>query len=82
MNETRNRIGVGYSYADYGQKVETTDEAAKDIQAFVALFFDTFSSFKGRPFHLSGESYGVCTLFVYQQSTKTDYATVHMDTFR
>ncbi|KAF8518463.1 serine carboxypeptidase [Gautieria morchelliformis] len=51
-------IGVGWSYAEYGQAVGTTEDAAKDIAAFARIFFDTFSEFKGRPFHLAGESYG------------------------
>ncbi|KAL4246570.1 Carboxypeptidase [Abortiporus biennis] len=51
-------IGVGFSYADYGEYVSTTEEAAKDIASFVAIFFEHFSKFKGRPFHMSGESYG------------------------
>ena len=38
----------------------TTEEAAVDIAAFVALFFENFPSFKGRAFHMAGESYGVC----------------------
>jgi len=38
----------------------TTEEAAKDIAAFVAIFFENFSKFKGRAFHMAGESYGVC----------------------
>ena len=37
----------------------TTEEAAKDIAAFVSIFFENFSKFKGRPFHMAGESYGV-----------------------
>lgn len=37
----------------------TTEEGAKDIAAFVAIFFENFSQFKGRAFHMSGESYGV-----------------------
>ena len=37
----------------------TTEEAAKDIAAFVAIFFNHFTEYKGRPFHLAGESYGV-----------------------
>lgn len=37
----------------------TTEEAAQDIAAFVALFFENFPSFKGRPFHMAGESYAV-----------------------
>ncbi|CAL1702100.1 unnamed protein product [Somion occarium] len=51
-------VGVGFSYADYGETVETTEDAARNIHAFVTIFFDMFSSFSGRPFHLSGESYG------------------------
>ncbi|KAI5122141.1 hypothetical protein M0805_000788 [Coniferiporia weirii] len=51
-------VGVGFSYADYGQVVETTEEAAKNVHAFISIFFETFSQFKGRRLHLSGESYG------------------------
>lgn len=40
----------------------TTEEAAKDVAAFVSIFFATFG-LKGRPFHLSGESYGVMSSF-------------------
>ncbi|KAI0771520.1 peptidase S10 serine carboxypeptidase [Trametes elegans] len=51
-------VGVGFSYADYGETVETTEDAAKSVHAFLTIFFETFSDFKGRPLHLSGESYG------------------------
>ncbi|KAG6909081.1 hypothetical protein DXG01_002062 [Tephrocybe rancida] len=51
-------IGVGYSYADYGEQVGTSEDAATDIAAFVAIFFEHFSKFKGRAFHMAGESYG------------------------
>ncbi|KAL1939260.1 hypothetical protein VTO73DRAFT_10063 [Trametes versicolor] len=51
-------VGVGFSYADYGESVGTTMEAADDIAAFMAIFFEHFSSFKGRGLHLAGESYG------------------------
>ncbi|KAI0368897.1 serine carboxypeptidase [Pilatotrama ljubarskyi] len=51
-------VGVGFSYADYGEEVSTTAEAAVDIAAFVAVFFEHFPKFKGRPFHMAGESYG------------------------
>ncbi|KAL1732956.1 Alpha/Beta hydrolase protein [Schizophyllum commune] len=51
-------VGVGYSYADYGEHVYTTEDGAKDIAAFVAIFFEHFSQFRGRPFHMAGESYG------------------------
>jgi carboxypeptidase C (cathepsin A) len=36
----------------------STEEAAIDIAAFVAIFFDHFSQLRGRAFHLAGESYG------------------------
>lgn len=68
-------IGVGFSYADYGETVvcgtlivsnhyspsvkSTTEEAAKDIAAFIAIFVENFSQFKGRALHMAGESYGV-----------------------
>ncbi|KAJ7288118.1 Alpha/Beta hydrolase protein [Mycena rebaudengoi] len=51
-------IGVGFSYADHGETVSTTEEAAEDIAAFVAIFFAHFSKFQGRGFHMAGESYG------------------------
>lgn len=37
----------------------TTADAAVDIASFVAIFFEHFPKFKGRPFHMAGESYGV-----------------------
>ncbi|KAF4584581.1 hypothetical protein EYR40_004579 [Pleurotus pulmonarius] len=68
-------IGVGFSYADYGETVSTTEEAAKDIAAFVAIFFENFTKFKGRGFHMAGESYGgrylpVFAAAVYDQNAK------------
>ncbi|EKM54964.1 uncharacterized protein PHACADRAFT_255219, partial [Phanerochaete carnosa HHB-10118-sp] len=68
-------IGVGFSYADHGETVSTTEEAAKDVAAFVAIFFEHFSKFKGRGFHLAGESYGgrylpVFGSAIYDQNTK------------
>ncbi|KAL5531734.1 hypothetical protein ACEPAG_4611 [Sanghuangporus baumii] len=51
-------VGVGFSYADYGEVIETTEDAAKNVQAFVSIFFETFNQFKGRRLHLAGESYG------------------------
>ncbi|KAJ7898651.1 serine carboxypeptidase [Mycena olivaceomarginata] len=68
-------IGVGFSYADYGEYVSTTEEAAQDIAAFVAIFFAHFAKFQGRGFHMSGESYGgryipVFAAAVYDQNTR------------
>ncbi|KAI0751275.1 peptidase S10 serine carboxypeptidase [Daedaleopsis nitida] len=51
-------VGVGFSYADFGETVETTEDAAKNVHAFLTIFFEAFSDFKGRPLHLAGESYG------------------------
>ncbi|KAJ7850096.1 serine carboxypeptidase [Mycena leptocephala] len=68
-------IGVGFSYAEYGEYVSTTEEAAQDIASFVAIFFAHFSKFQGRGFHLSGESYAgrylpVFAAAVYDQNTR------------
>ncbi|KAF8190071.1 serine carboxypeptidase [Pholiota molesta] len=68
-------IGVGFSYADYGEYVGTSEEAADDIAVFVSIFFENFIQFKGRAFHMSGESYGgrYLPLFasaVYDQNTR------------
>ncbi|KAL7415404.1 Alpha/Beta hydrolase protein [Mrakia frigida] len=58
--------GVGFSFSKNGQPVHsTTEQGAVDIQAFVTIFFETFSEFKGREFHMSGESYGGRYLPVY-----------------
>ncbi|KAL6306731.1 Alpha/Beta hydrolase protein [Sparassis latifolia] len=51
-------VGVGFSYADFSETVETTEDAAKNVHAFVSIFFETFPQFTGRALHLSGESYG------------------------
>ncbi|TFK48037.1 serine carboxypeptidase [Heliocybe sulcata] len=50
-------VNSGFSYAEHGEGVTRSEEAAKDIAAFLAIFFEHFSSFKGRAFHLAGESY-------------------------
>lgn len=53
------RVEVGYSYRESSiPTVSTTAEAAKDVYAFLQIFFSTFSQFKGRAFHMSGESFG------------------------
>ena len=68
-------IGVGFSYAEYGETVSTTEEAAKDIASFVAIFFENFIKFKGRAFHMAGESYAgrylpVFASEVYEQNAR------------
>lgn len=91
-------IGVGFSYADYGEHVvslpcssptglcphgswysyltaqSNTEEAAEDVAVFVALFFEHFTKFKGRRFHMAGESYGgrylpVFASYLYDQNS-------------
>jgi len=42
----------------------TTEDASKDIATFVSIFFENFSSFKGRALHLAGESYGVSPVVI------------------
>lgn len=37
----------------------STEEGAKDVARFMALFFETFPKFNGRPFHLTGSSFAV-----------------------
>jgi carboxypeptidase C (cathepsin A) len=57
---TWDSVGVGFSYADHGETVETTETAAKNVDAFLRIFFENFKQFSGRRLHLAGESYGVC----------------------
>lgn len=67
-------VGVGFSYADYGETVGTTEEAAVNVHAFISIFFETFSQFKGRRLHLSGESYGVSFLVIESPSHRCDHS--------
>lgn len=63
-------VGVGFSHADFGNTIATSEDAARDVQAFVTIFFESFTGFRGRAFHMSGESYAVRLLtylqFIYQ----------------
>ncbi|KAH7098183.1 peptidase S10, serine carboxypeptidase [Auriculariales sp. MPI-PUGE-AT-0066] len=58
-------IGTGFSYAEHGEQVTRTEDGAEDIVNFVSMFFETFSQFKGRPFHIAGSSYGGRYIPVY-----------------
>ncbi|KAK4687088.1 hypothetical protein P7C73_g3043, partial [Tremellales sp. Uapishka_1] len=51
-------VGVGFSHAENGQEVFTTEAAARDVAAFIDIFFHHFTEFRGRAFHMTGESYG------------------------
>ena len=46
---------VGYSH---GSSVQTTEDAAKDVYAFLQLFFHAYPQYANLPFHAFGESYG------------------------
>ncbi|CAK7898063.1 carboxypeptidase Y [[Candida] anglica] len=50
--------GAGYSYVgETGTRVGTSTAAAKDIYAFLELFFAKFPHFRNNKFHIAGESY-------------------------
>ncbi|KZT61482.1 alpha/beta-hydrolase [Calocera cornea HHB12733] len=51
-------VNVGFSYAEFGEQVLTTEDASKNAAAFAFIFTEAFPQFKGRPFHLAGSSYG------------------------
>ncbi|ORY35324.1 Alpha/Beta hydrolase protein [Naematelia encephala] len=68
-------VGVGFSHGENGQIITNTLDAAKDVASFIDIFFDTFKEYKGRPFHMTGESYGgrylpVFASAVYDQNAK------------
>lgn len=47
-------LNVGYSYGSGG--ASNTDAAAKDVYAFLQLFFKEFPKYADLDFHISGES--------------------------
>lgn len=50
---------MGFSFNHNGQLTHSrTEQAAVDVGAFVQMWFETFTEFKGRKFHMAGESYG------------------------
>ncbi|KAK4058075.1 hypothetical protein OIO90_000814 [Microbotryomycetes sp. JL221] len=50
--------GVGLSYTEPGVSVSTSEQAAIDVHAFLAILFESVPKLRGRALHLSGESYG------------------------
>lgn len=52
-------FGIQYSRLIYITGQASSEEAAVDIAAFIVTFFETFTEFRGRPLHLTGESYAV-----------------------
>jgi cathepsin A (carboxypeptidase C) len=49
-------VKVGYSYGQ--TNVKDTNESARDVYAFLQLFFAEYPQYATSPFHISGESYG------------------------
>lgn len=49
-------VNVGFSYSN--TQTTTTKAAAKDVYAFLSLFFKTYPQYAKQGFHVSGESYG------------------------
>ncbi|KAJ1566119.1 hypothetical protein HK405_010918 [Cladochytrium tenue] len=47
---------VGFSYSE-GQGVSNTEDAAKDVYAFLQIFLTAFPKFSESTFHVTGESY-------------------------
>lgn len=56
-------VDVGWSYADYGERVSTTEEAAVDMAAFLTIFMSEIAGMKGKALHLSGESFAVSRFY-------------------
>ena len=50
-----------YSYSCNVPK-GSSEEVSDDIAAFLYIFFENFGSFRGRPFHFTGESYAVSAI--------------------
>ncbi|KAF5343173.1 hypothetical protein D9758_017045 [Tetrapyrgos nigripes] len=50
-------VGTGFSYSEGQYTVNTAEEAAKDLYAFLAIFFAHAKEFRVRRLHLAGESY-------------------------
>ncbi|KAJ6536304.1 Alpha/Beta hydrolase protein [Mycena capillaripes] len=52
-------VMTGYSFSsNKTAHVKTTPEAARDVYAFLQLFFRRFENYATQPFHIAAESYG------------------------
>ncbi|EEB95708.1 hypothetical protein MPER_05281, partial [Moniliophthora perniciosa FA553] len=51
-------VEVGFSYDEDGVTVDTSPAGAKDVYAFLQLFFKRFQKYSTLPFHIAAESYG------------------------
>lgn len=50
-------VDVGYSYSRYGLHTYDADRGAKDVYAFLRIFFAAFNKFQKNDFVITGESY-------------------------
>ncbi|KAF9528150.1 serine carboxypeptidase [Crepidotus variabilis] len=48
---------VGFSYSDDSKEVVPVETVALDVNAFLIIFFEHFTIFKGLPFHFAADSY-------------------------
>lgn len=64
------------SYANLVQS--TTEDAAQDIAAFIALFFQHFTKYQGAPLHMAGESYGVCDISRLPELLRSHHSGMHL----
>ncbi|PPQ72306.1 hypothetical protein CVT24_004583 [Panaeolus cyanescens] len=72
-------VNVGYSYSDHGEKVSTTPDSAKDVYAFLQLFFNRYPEYSRVPFHIAAESYGGVyapniASVIHQENKKLEHA--------
>ncbi|KAJ7494441.1 serine carboxypeptidase [Mycena galericulata] len=62
-------VGVGFSFAAYDETVPwgrtRRKRTAKDIAAFLAIFFESMEGLKRRGLYVVGESYGVRRILLY-----------------
>ena len=68
-------VGTGLSYTDSGVDVPTTSAiGAEDLYIFLQIFLtEMFPEKRQVPFHISGESFGVC----FEYSIKKMELTYH-----
>lgn len=66
-------VGVGFSYADHDEQVDNSIDGGQDIAAFTAIFFEHFTDFKGRAYHMAGESYSVRVQRLWSATVPVDH---------
>ncbi len=51
-------VGTGYSYSSDGSRVNTHVDLAKDVYAFLQIFYHRYPKYASLPFHVAAESWG------------------------